>query len=440
MSRKMTRIVIRSQLINSTCYLRVSFTLRNGQDRPRLHRICPAYRNQLSFQWITYRHRRKSHGFVFKRHKNDGRPAASHAAGHYYYAEHQITASLPKLIEKATNRDLTQGLKAHLEETKKQIERLDQVFKKLGKPSQGTQCPAIDGLIREADDVAGEVEDKQVLDAAIVAAAQAVEHYEIARYGTLIAWGGRARPRRYRPFPHHESERKKVDRKPEQQVRSARELIGARLARRSRQSIDQYLVASRAQERGVSSGPCIEVPSDYIAFPHDFCEAGSMLGWFRALMPREERFFDLFSRHAEVTHAGAVALRELLNGNGDVVERCKEISRREAEADEIPVRSLLRCGEHLSRHSIAATLRICITSMERRHRPDETRLPRVITLFELRSFRQPMQDMGRDHAVRTAGLSPWRRGFAFGARSTRNRGRPGRVQPREIIRPRRGGG
>ena len=110
-----------------------------------------------------------------------------HTLQDIYYAEHQIIASLPKLIEKATNRDLTQGLKEHLEETKKQIERLDQVFKKLGKPSQGTQCPGIDGLIREADDVAGEVEDKQVLDAAIVAAAQAVEHYEIARYGTLIA-------------------------------------------------------------------------------------------------------------------------------------------------------------------------------------------------------------------------------------------------------------
>ena len=75
-----------------------------------------------------------------------------------------------------------------MEETKKQIERLDQVFKKLGKPAQGVKCPAIDGLIREANEVAGEIEDKQVLDAAIVAAAQAVEHYEIARYGTLIAW------------------------------------------------------------------------------------------------------------------------------------------------------------------------------------------------------------------------------------------------------------
>ena len=62
-----------------------------------------------------------------------------HTLQDIYYAEHQITASLPKLIEKATNRDLTQGLKAHLEETKKQIERLDQVFKKLGKPSEGDQ-------------------------------------------------------------------------------------------------------------------------------------------------------------------------------------------------------------------------------------------------------------------------------------------------------------
>jgi ferritin-like metal-binding protein YciE len=62
------------------------------------------------------------------------------------------------------------------------------VFKKLGQEPQGVQCPAIDGLISEADDLAGEVADKEVLDAAIVGAAQSVEHYEIARYGTLIAW------------------------------------------------------------------------------------------------------------------------------------------------------------------------------------------------------------------------------------------------------------
>ena len=79
-------------------------------------------------------------------------------------------------------------LKDHLEETEKQVGRLDQVFRMLGQEPKGVKCPAIDGLIVEADDVAGEVADKQVLDAAIVGSAQAVEHYEIARYGTLIAW------------------------------------------------------------------------------------------------------------------------------------------------------------------------------------------------------------------------------------------------------------
>src|SRR5882757_3518262 len=111
-----------------------------------------------------------------------------HGLQDMYYAERQITKALPKMIDLATNRDLSQGLKSHLEETNKQIERLEQVFKKLGKQPSGTDCPAIDGLIREADATSGEVEDKAVLDAAIVASAQAVEHYEIARYGTLIAW------------------------------------------------------------------------------------------------------------------------------------------------------------------------------------------------------------------------------------------------------------
>lgn len=105
-----------------------------------------------------------------------------------YYAEHQIVKALPKMVEKATNRDLKKGLKDHLEETEKQIARLDQVFKVLGQQPQGVRCPAIDGLIDEADEVAGEVEDKSVLDAAVIGSAQAVEHYEMARYGTLIAW------------------------------------------------------------------------------------------------------------------------------------------------------------------------------------------------------------------------------------------------------------
>ena len=105
-----------------------------------------------------------------------------------YYAEHQILRSLPTMIDKTTNRDLTTALRNHLEETKKQVDRLDQVFTKLDMQPSGTDCPAIDGIIKEANATAGEIDDKQVLDAAVVANAQAVEHYEICRYGTIIAW------------------------------------------------------------------------------------------------------------------------------------------------------------------------------------------------------------------------------------------------------------
>ena len=111
-----------------------------------------------------------------------------HGLKDIYYAENQIVKSLPKLIDKATNRDLSKGLRDHLEETRNQVARLDQVFKKLGQEPEGVRCPAIDGLIEEADEVAGEVADKEVLDAAIIGSAQAVEHYEIARYGTLKTW------------------------------------------------------------------------------------------------------------------------------------------------------------------------------------------------------------------------------------------------------------
>lgn len=111
-----------------------------------------------------------------------------HGLQDIFYAEQQITKALPKMIDKATNSDLKTGLKKHLEETNNQIDRLKKVFAKLGQDPTGATCPAIDGLIKEADETAGEIEDKAVLDAAIVANCQAVEHYEIARYGTLIAW------------------------------------------------------------------------------------------------------------------------------------------------------------------------------------------------------------------------------------------------------------
>ena len=111
-----------------------------------------------------------------------------HGLKDIFYAENQIVKALPQMINKATNRDLSKGLSQHLEETKKQIERLEQVFRLLGEEPKAVKCPAINGLIDEADEVAGEVDDKNVLDAAIVGSAQAVEHYEMARYGTLIAW------------------------------------------------------------------------------------------------------------------------------------------------------------------------------------------------------------------------------------------------------------
>ena len=111
-----------------------------------------------------------------------------HVVQDIYYTEKQITKALPDMVEKATNRELTAALKAHLAETEKQVARLEQVFELLGQKPKATSCPAIDGIIKEAKEIAGEVGDKKVLDAALIAAAQAVEHYEITRYGTLIAW------------------------------------------------------------------------------------------------------------------------------------------------------------------------------------------------------------------------------------------------------------
>jgi ferritin-like metal-binding protein YciE len=111
-----------------------------------------------------------------------------HVMQDIYYAEQQILKALPDMIETATNRELSTVLRAHLTETEKQVQRLEQAFEMIGEKPKGTSCPAIDGIIREAKEIVGEVDDKKVLDAALLAAAQAVEHYEITRYGTLIAW------------------------------------------------------------------------------------------------------------------------------------------------------------------------------------------------------------------------------------------------------------
>lgn len=105
-----------------------------------------------------------------------------------YYAENQILKALPKMIDKSTNPQLKEGFENHLKETEGHVRRLEEVFQKFGVEAKGVDCPAIDGIVKEAENNASEVEDKNVLDAALIADAQAVEHYEITRYGTLITW------------------------------------------------------------------------------------------------------------------------------------------------------------------------------------------------------------------------------------------------------------
>jgi ferritin-like metal-binding protein YciE len=105
-----------------------------------------------------------------------------------YYAEKQLVKALPKMAEKATDKQLKQGFLTHLDETTVHVQRLEQVFQMIGAEVKAVDCPAIDGIIKEANETAGEVADKSVLDAALINAAQAAEHYEIVRYGSLIAW------------------------------------------------------------------------------------------------------------------------------------------------------------------------------------------------------------------------------------------------------------
>jgi ferritin-like metal-binding protein YciE len=111
-----------------------------------------------------------------------------HGLQDIYYAENQIVKSLPKMIETAPHGELKRGLQQHLRETQDQVRRLEQVFKLHAQDARGDKCPAIDGIIQEGDDLMGNVDDQDTLGAGIIAAAQAVEHYEITRYGALIAW------------------------------------------------------------------------------------------------------------------------------------------------------------------------------------------------------------------------------------------------------------
>lgn len=105
-----------------------------------------------------------------------------------YYAERKIVAALKKMIRGAKAEDLKAAFDKHLQETEGQVERLVQVFEILGKPARGKTCPAIDGILEEGQEILEEFKESPALDAGLLAAAQAVEHYEIARYGTLKSW------------------------------------------------------------------------------------------------------------------------------------------------------------------------------------------------------------------------------------------------------------
>ncbi|MER8533322.1 ferritin-like domain-containing protein [Mesorhizobium sp. M1005] len=107
-----------------------------------------------------------------------------------YYAERKILTALKKMAKGAESEELKAAFEKHRDETEGQIDRLQQVFDTFGKRAQGKTCPAIDGMIEEGQELLEEFGDAPALDAGLVAAAQAVEHYEIARYGTLVTWAG----------------------------------------------------------------------------------------------------------------------------------------------------------------------------------------------------------------------------------------------------------
>jgi ferritin-like metal-binding protein YciE len=105
-----------------------------------------------------------------------------------YFAEKQILKALPKMARAAQSEEGKAGFLQHRDETQGQIERLEQVFELLGKPARGKTCEAIQGIIAEGEEIMEEYKGTVALDAGLISSAQAVEHYEIARYGTLIAW------------------------------------------------------------------------------------------------------------------------------------------------------------------------------------------------------------------------------------------------------------
>lgn len=111
-----------------------------------------------------------------------------HTLEDVYFAEKKILKALPKMIKAADSPELAKAFESHLAETEEHVTRLEEAFKLMGKKAKATECPAILGILDEAEELMQEIKDADTRDAAMIASAQAVEHYEITRYGTMIAW------------------------------------------------------------------------------------------------------------------------------------------------------------------------------------------------------------------------------------------------------------
>jgi ferritin-like metal-binding protein YciE len=120
--------------------------------------------------------------------KSDLNKLFVHTLKDVYYAENAISKTLPKMMKAAKSKELQAAFEKHMGETENQVARLEQVFELIGEKAVGVACEAIKGILKEGDEIAEEFEDSKALDAGLIAAAQAVEHYEIARYGALATW------------------------------------------------------------------------------------------------------------------------------------------------------------------------------------------------------------------------------------------------------------
>lgn len=119
---------------------------------------------------------------------NDLRGLFLHTLKDIYYAEQQVKKLMPEMAEKASNKELKDSIGGHLNQAQTHIDRLEKVFKAIGEKAEGVTCQAMDGIVKECRELMSEVEDAETRDAAIISSAQAVDHYEITRYGTLATW------------------------------------------------------------------------------------------------------------------------------------------------------------------------------------------------------------------------------------------------------------